>query len=168
MNKSAQIGPEAHPEASRPQVRAALVDDVPAVAEAVRELLVELGGTPPAAVAMEAAARTVIEDGDAGAVFVADAAGTVVGVLAASWPLAIHGGGTYGLIQDLWVAPTWRSRAVGVELLSAFVALASTRTVSRIEVGIPRDGFPALEATRRFYDANGFSMVGARMRRSAE
>jgi GNAT superfamily N-acetyltransferase len=150
----------------RPVVRPAVADEAVVVAEVVRELLVELGGTPPAAVAMEAAARTVIEDEDAGTVLVADAAGAVVGVLAASWPLAIHGGGTYGLIQDLWVAPVWRARSVGADLIATFCAVAKTQGATRIEVGIPRDGFPAIEATRRFYRANGFTIVGARMRRS--
>jgi GNAT superfamily N-acetyltransferase len=149
-------------------VRSAGSEDAAAVARAVAELLVELGGTPPATEAMEAAARAVIGDEDAGVVLVADGpegSDAPVGVLAASWPLAIHSGGAYGLIQDLWVDPAWRSAGVGAELVAAFCDLAARRGASRVEVGIPRDSFPALAATRRFYERCGFDVVGARMRR---
>ena len=62
----------------------------PVVAAAARALLRELGATPPAPDALEAAARTLIADRDAGEVLVAEAGGAIVGVLAASWQLAIH------------------------------------------------------------------------------
>jgi GNAT superfamily N-acetyltransferase len=152
---------------ARVRVRRAVDADASSVAQAVRELLVELGGTPPDVVAMEAAARTVIADGDTGVVLVAEQAnrGTMVGVLAANFVVTVHAGGVYGLVQDLWVDAGARSCGVGAELVSAFCALAAERGAGRIEVGIPRDGFPALAATRRFYERNGFDMVGARMRR---
>jgi GNAT superfamily N-acetyltransferase len=152
-------------EASVATVRAAEARDAVAVAHAVRALLVELGATPPPEAAMEAAAHAVLADGEAGAVLVAEADDALVGVLAASWPLAIHAGGSYGLIQDLWVDPDWRSAGTGAALVEAFCALAADRGASRVEVGIPRDGFPGLEATRRFYERCGFDVVGARMRR---
>jgi GNAT superfamily N-acetyltransferase len=149
----------------RATVRAAEARDAAPVAHAVRELLVELGATPPPEAAMEAAAHAILADGEAGAVLVAEADDALVGVLAASWPLAIHAGGSYGLIQDLWVDPAWRGAGTGAELVEAFCALATDRGASRVEVGIPRDGFPGLEATRRFYERRGFDVVGARMRR---
>jgi ribosomal protein S18 acetylase RimI-like enzyme len=154
-------------DAPRVRVRRAVDADALAVAHAVRELLVELGGTPPDVAMMEAAARTVIADGDASAVLVAEHAdgGTLVGVLAASFLTTVHAGGPYGLIQDLWVAAEARSSGLGGRLVSEFCSLAAARGATRIEVGIPRDGFPALVATRRFYERNGFEILGARMRR---
>jgi len=149
-------------------VRAARPEEAAAVADAVRALLEELGATPPARDAMEAAARAVIADPELGTVLVALApdGDALVGVLAASWPAAIHAGGAYGLIQDLWVAPGRRSDGVGSELVEAYLSLAAARPgVARVEVGIPRDGFPALRQTRRFYQRSGFETVGARMRR---
>ena len=148
------------------RVRAAAAGDAAAVAAAVRALLQELGGAPPAHVAMEATARGLIADPDDGAILVAEAGGALVGVLAVAWPVAIHAGGRYGLIQDLWVDPAWRSRAVGRGLLDALDALAAMRAVARLEVGLPRESFSRLEATRRFYLDNGFTPLGARLRRS--
>lgn len=143
-------------------VRPATDADAAAVAEAVAALLVELGATPPDPGAMRAAAQAVIADDVA---LLAEEGDAVVGVLAASWIAAVHAGGMYALIQDLWVDGARRSSGVGAELVASFCALAEARGATRIEVGIPRDTFAALADTRRFYERNGFEVVGARMRR---
>jgi GNAT superfamily N-acetyltransferase len=157
------------------RVRAATHDDVPRVATAVRELLLELGGTPPAASAMEAAGRALLDDREAGALLVAEADGEgvfgeadreIVGVLGASWQTAIHVPGRYALIQDLWVHPSWRGRAIGSGLLAALFELASRRQITRAEVGLPPERYGRLGSTEAFYLDNGFAPLGARMRRA--
>lgn len=149
------------------RVRGAEPGDAPVVAAAVGELLVELSGGGPPAAELEAAARELVADPEAGALLVAEARGEdgVVGVLAASWQHAIHVPGRYGTIQDLWVHPEWRSRGVGAALIEAFVATAAERGAARIEVGLPREGFERIGATEAFYRANGFEHLGPRMRR---
>jgi GNAT superfamily N-acetyltransferase len=149
-------------------VRAACEDDVAAVASAVSALLVEIGGIPPAAPAMQASAHALIADGERGVLLVAEAAGALVGVLAASWQTAIHVPGRYALIQDLWVHPSWRSRAIGADLIAALADLADGRQIARIEVGLPQTSFAGLEATAAFYRRNGFTPLGVRMRRLLE
>jgi len=146
-------------------VRAATVDDAPAVADAVEALLIELGGERPSAMALEEGARRLAEDPSAGALLVAEDGGRVVGVLAASWQYAIHVPGRYGTIQDLWVHPDWRSRALGRELILALVRQAADAGVPRLEVGLPQEGFAGLGATERFYRENDFTPLGPRMRR---
>lgn len=146
-------------------VRAATHADIEGVASAVRDLLVELDGTPPAASAMQDAVRLLIDSPWEGAVLLADAAGAIVGVIAASWQTAIHAPGAYALIQDLWVEPEWRSRAVGAGLLAALVELARSRHMERVEVGLPRESFARFAATEAFYLGNGFTPNGPRMRR---
>jgi branched-chain amino acid aminotransferase len=149
------------------EVREAVEADVPAVAVAVGELLVELSGGGPAASELEAATTELVRDRGMGALLVAEAGGEdgIVGVLAASWQHAIHVPGRYGTIQDLWVHPEWRSRAIGQELIEAFCALARREGAKRVEVGLPREDFVRIEATTAFYCANGFEHLGPRMRR---
>jgi branched-chain amino acid aminotransferase len=149
------------------RVREASARDAPAVAAAVAELLVELSGKGPAAGELEEATRELAGDRRAGALLVAEAgdAGTIVGVLAASWQHAIHVPGRYGTIQDLWVHPEWRSRAIGRDLIEAFCDLARREGAKRLEVGLPRESFARIEATEAFYRANGFEHLGPRMRR---
>lgn len=146
-------------------VRAGTADDAPAVAKAVEELLIELGGERPSAAALEEAVRRLAEDPEAGALLVAEEDERVVGVLAASWQYAIHVPGRYGTIQDLWVHPEWRNRALGRELILALVREASEAGVPRLEVGLPQESFAKLGATERFYRENDFQPLGPRMRR---
>jgi branched-chain amino acid aminotransferase len=153
------------PTAIGARVREATLAEVPAVAAAVESLLVELGGRRPSRAEMEAEVRAALEDPEVGAMLVADAAGSIVGVLGASWTRAIHVPGRYAVIQDLWVHPEWRSRGVGAELVEALVRLARERGVGRLEVGLPRESFEAIEATEAFYRANEFEPLGPRMRR---
>jgi branched-chain amino acid aminotransferase len=149
------------------EVREATEADVGAIAAAVGGLLVELSGGGPAASELEAATSELVRDRGMGALLVAEAGGEdgLVGVLAASWQHAIHVPGRYGTIQDLWVHPEWRSRAVGHELVEAYCELARREGAKRIEVGLPREDFERIDATTAFYRANGFEHLGPRMRR---
>lgn len=159
-----EAGAESPP---RCEVRAATEADVPAVAAAIGELLVELSGGGPEAAELEQATAELVRDRGMGALLVAEAGGEdgIVGVLAASWQHAVHVPGRYGTIQDLWVHPDWRSRAIGRDLIEAFCELARETGAKRIEVGLPREDFERIEATSAFYRANGFEHLGPRMRR---
>jgi GNAT superfamily N-acetyltransferase len=149
------------------RVREATEEDAPAVATALSHLLVELSGGGPPAAELERATRELARDRGMGALLVAEAGGEdgIVGVLAASWQHAIHVPGRYGTIQDLWVHPEWRSRAIGHDLIEAFVGVARERGASRLEVGLPRESFERIGATEAFYRRNGFEHLGPRMRR---
>jgi GNAT superfamily N-acetyltransferase len=140
-------------------------EDLAGVVVAMQELLLELGSAPPPVGELEAVARELIDDRDSGAVLVARAREGIVGMLAASWQLAMHVPGRYALIQDLWVHAAWRSRSIGADLMTALLELARERGMSRIEVGLPRESFPAIEATEAFYRGHDFQPLGPRMRR---
>jgi GNAT superfamily N-acetyltransferase len=146
-------------------VRAASADDIPTVAAAVQELLVELGGKRPSRSELETATRTLVEDPGAGALLVAEVDGEIVGVLAGSWQHAVHVPGRYGVIQDLWVHRSWRSRTIGHDLVEAYAEVAREQGIGRLEVGLPQESFAAIRATEAFYRGNGFTPLGPRMRR---
>lgn len=152
----------------RPRVRAARHEDLLEIVVAVGDLLRELGSRPPRTSLMLETAQALLEDPRLGALLVAEADGErsrVVGVLCASYQLALHVPGRYALIQDLWVHSSWRGRAVGRELLAALFELAREQGIARAEVGLPREGFASIRATEGFYARNGFEHLGARMRR---
>jgi GNAT superfamily N-acetyltransferase len=146
-------------------IREAAPADVPAVVAGISELLIELGGEPAASAALEEAALALIDDPDEGVVLVAVQERQIVGVLGVSWQTAIRIPGRYGLIQELWVHPSFRSRTIGGDLLVALFELARRRQVTRLEVGLPGERFPHREATEAFYANNGFTTIGLRMRR---
>jgi GNAT superfamily N-acetyltransferase len=146
-------------------IRPAGDGDAAAVAVAVEQLLVELGGRRPPRAELEAEIQATLEDPGVGALLVAAAGAEIVGVLSASWQRALHVPGRYATIQDLWVDPDWRSRRVGAALVDELVALCGEQGVVRIEVGLPRETFDAIRATEAFYVGNGFEHLGPRMRR---
>jgi GNAT superfamily N-acetyltransferase len=145
-------------------VREATRADIPGIVAGVSELLVELGGKPSQPNALEAAARVLVEDEEAGVVLVAEEADEIVGLLGVSWQTAIRIPGRYGLIQELWVHPAFRGRTIGSDLMEALFELAENRQIQRLEVGLPGTRFPHLAATEAFYTCNGFKPIGTRMR----
>jgi GNAT superfamily N-acetyltransferase len=146
-------------------IRPAGNGDVAAVALAVEQLLLELGGRRPTREQLEAEVGAALADPGIGAILVAEGEGEIVGVLSASWQRALHVPGRYATIQDLWVDSEWRSRRVGAALVDELVALCGKQGVARIEVGLPRESFDAIRATEAFYADNGFEQLGPRMRR---
>lgn len=166
MNQAVTQGPATESGVPGWEVRTARTEDAPPVAAAVATLLEELGGKPPAIEAIEAEARAHIEDPSLGIVLVAAAADQVVGVLTASWARAIQVAGRLLTIEVLWTRREWRDRGVGAGLVEALAVAAAAEGAGRVEVGLPRESFPALRATERFYLANGFERLGPRMRRA--
>lgn len=164
------------PSATGTRVRAATHGDLPAIVAAVGHLLTELGSRPPHSSQMLETAQALLEDPRLGALLVAESSQgpdgevekeqeAVIGVLSASYQLALHVPGRYALIQDLWVHPSWRGNSVGHELLRALFALAREQGMARAEVGLPRESFADIRATEAFYAHNEFEHLGARMRR---
>jgi GNAT superfamily N-acetyltransferase len=151
------------------RVRAATHEDLPAIVAAVGDLLIELGSRPPRSSEMLQTAQALLEEPRCGALLLAEADAengvAVVGVLSASYQLALHVPGRYALIQDLWVHSSRRGRSVGRALLAALFELARGQGMARVEVGLPRESFEGIRATEGFYVHNGFEHLGARMRR---
>jgi GNAT superfamily N-acetyltransferase len=166
MTRVATEGPTAESGESGWEVRPARVEDATAVAAAVVSLVEELGGTPPPAAAVEAEAAAHIADPSLGIVLVAAADDEIVGVLTASWARAVQVAGRLLTVEVLWARPGWRDRGVGAGLVDALALVAAAEDAGRVEVGLPRESFPALRATERFYLANGFERLGPRMRRA--
>lgn len=166
MKDAVTQGLAAEPGESGWEVRPARAADVAAVGAAVASLLEELGGTPPAIGAIEAEAAAHIEDPSLGIVLVAVAGGDLIGVLTASWARAVQVAGRLLTIEVLWARSEFRDRGIGAGLVDALTLVAAAAGAQRVEVGLPRESFPALRATERFYLANGFELLGPRMRRA--
>lgn len=180
MNGTTPMQPDAAPpsELTTWTIREATLGDVAAVASAVADLLVELGGKPAPIAKLEEATRALVENPDMGLLLVAVVderaghptpgarpGGALAGMLGVSFQHAIRIPGRYGLIQELWVHPAWRGRAVGGDLVVALFSRVRDREIYRLEVGLPSERFPHLAATEAFYLNNGFTTIGSRMRR---
>jgi GNAT superfamily N-acetyltransferase len=112
-------------------------------------------------------ARTLADLARQGERFVAllarDDAGEPAGVLTLTETFAIFAGGTYGVIDELYVAPGHRSTGLGRRLLDAAAAIGRERGWRRLDVTAPPGD--AWRRTVAFYEANGFVFTGPKLRR---
>ena len=108
-----------------------------------------------------------------------DESGTAVGVLTLSVSFAIYAGGEYGVIDEMYVLPGYRSQGIGQGLVEAAVGVARGKGWFRLDVtgpvgaggdvgaagggvgcGAQVGGDPAL----RFYRRLGFEPTGQKLR----
>ncbi len=85
------------------------------------------------------------------------------GVVTLNQCAAIYAGGRFGEICELYVGPDDRSAGLGQRLVEAAVDYAREAGWTRLEVGAPPQ--PEWQRTTDFYLANGFTLVGPRLRR---
>ena len=83
----------------------------------------------------------------------------IVGILTIVECLSISAGGKYGVLNELYVIPEYRSEGVGKMLVNEAKDLAFSRNWKRLEVTTPGDEF---SKTLRFYEREGFYKIGPR------
>jgi branched-chain amino acid aminotransferase len=151
------------------QIRQARLNDTPGILSGIGALLSELRAIPsPAPPATESLCRRIITGETGGAIFV----GTplpdnerIIGILGLSVQEALHLGGKYALIQELWVDPDYRSAGVGTSLIDACVRYCQENELHTLEVCLPRYQVATLSSTQKFYESCGFVGLGPRMRK---
>jgi len=73
---------------------------------------------------------------------------------------ALYAEGTFGIIQEFYIQPEFRSQKAGSALLNKVAKLAKSRGWKRLELCTPP--LPEFERTIRFYEENGFEVTGGR------
>jgi GNAT superfamily N-acetyltransferase len=108
-----------------------------------------------------ARSRMFLEQGLA-AVYLAGAGSADVpaGFVALSPCNALYAEGAFGIITELYVAPSRRAAGIGRRLLEAAKAHGRERNWRRLEVTTPP--LPEFERTLRFYEREGFAVTGGR------
>lgn len=71
---------------------------------------------------------------------------------------SLYAEGRFGIIQEFYVLPEWRSHGVGEALLREITALGRAQGWTRLELCTPP--LPVFERTVAFYQRNGFARVG--------
>jgi GNAT superfamily N-acetyltransferase len=141
------------------------IENAAIVLEAVMTLLRELGAEAEDVGELDEArlrAGWAAADGRF-QVFVAHAGdGQIAGLLTLSQTFAIYANGNYGVIDEMYVAPRFRSQGLGRELIGAAKAFGRDQGWTRIDVTAPEgEGW---DRTRRFYEREGFSFAGPKLK----
>jgi GNAT superfamily N-acetyltransferase len=95
--------------------------------------------------------------------FIATAgSGEVVGIMTVMETFAIYAGGNYAVIDEMYVAPNYRSQGIGKKFLTALKEFARQRKWQRIDVTAPPE--EKWNRTVAFYEKEGFVFTGPKMR----
>ena len=140
-------------------------DQTRIVLRLVKELLLELEDQPEEFVGFDEG--KVLGDmnkaGERYTAFLAQSSGGEwVGVVTIMEAFAIYANGNYGIIDEMYVAPPYRSQGVGKQLIDWVKQLGQQRGWLRIEVTAP----PGKKWQRsvRFYESQGFVFTGPKLR----
>mgnify|MGYP000876464939 FL=1 len=130
------------------------------VAEMLAALFEEVEHTPDAE-EIASIFNEIEEDDHHSTLLALDDDGDPAGVITVVESLSLYAGGYIGVINELYVAPAYRSEGVGKMLLDAVKELAEEREWKRLELTTPGDEY---EKTLRFYEREGFNRIGPRYR----
>lgn len=87
----------------------------------------------------------------------------VLGILTLSESQAIHAGGNYGIIDEIYILPEHRNRKIGQSFIEFVAMLARERNWRRVDVTAPTD--LKWQKTIDFYENNGFEFTGPKLKR---
>lgn len=145
-------------------IRAAGPEDAELAADFVYRLICELNGVKVDAnlADYEKAFREFISN-ENNKIFIASDDNKAVGVITAAQTIAIYVPGKFGVINELYVLPEYRSCGVGKQLVGKVIEFGRQQRWGRIEVGAPDR--EAWQRTVDFYFKEGFVEIGPRLKK---
>ncbi len=126
------------------EIREATIEDEARVFDLLRQLMTSANADSPVNQKRGSDTfRKMLDDDDAGTVFVAEEDGVMLGLITLSYPLAIRCGGPYSSIEELIVTEQARGKGVGGALLEAVITRATEKGCYELLVSRPSDlGLP--------------------------
>ena len=147
------------------QIERLTVGEAPVVFDWVVRLLAELGeeGDELGTLAEQKVLSAWQESPDHFHVFVAkNDSREIIGILTLAEAFAIYANGNYGIINEMYVAPQFRSVGVGAVLVDAAKEFGKQKGWARIDVTAPES--ERWDRTRRFYEKQGFVFTGPKLK----
>lgn len=146
-------------------IRQSTPDDLPVVLDLVERLLRELGEEGDELGVLDTAYISHLWGGerDRTLAFLAeDSSGRPVGVATIAVAFAVYANGHYGIINEMYVVPEYRSEGVGAQLVNAIATYGRQQGWRRIDVTAPESD--RWIRTRRFYESQGFVFTGPKLK----
>lgn len=93
-----------------------------------------------------------------------DATNEIAGFISCIESNAIYAKGNFGVINELYIIPEFRSQKLGQKLIDFIIEIAKKNNWSRLELDTPE--VEKSEKTIRFYKKEGFVPIGFRMKKT--
>ena len=145
--------PNKNSEKSHPIIRTAVETDVPHCAALLAILFSQECEFAPDVDAQSRALDFIIQQPELGRIFVAEVDGDVQGMVMLLFTISTFLGQKVALLEDMVVAPAWRGKGLGSQLIDHAEAFARQKHLGRITLLTDGDN----EAGQRFYRAKGFT-----------
>jgi GNAT superfamily N-acetyltransferase len=110
---------------------------------------------------VEVCSRIIANDDNR--IFIALDKEKVIGVITVVQSMAIYAGGRFGIINEFYVLPEYRSCGVGNLLIEETIKLGKSKEWHRIEVGAPNEN--NWQRTIDFYIRENFTPIGPRLKK---
>jgi GNAT superfamily N-acetyltransferase len=89
---------------------------------------------------------------------------SVVGFICAIESNALYARGNFGVINELYILPEFRSKKIGQKLINFLIEVAKNKDWTRLELDTPE--IEKYEKTIHFYEKEGFVPIGYRMKKT--
>lgn len=143
-------------------IRPATTNDAAQIAEAIKSLLLELGDEKSATESLTADVVSKLMNTGKTSVFLAETEhGEHAGMISLTETQAIYAGGLYGMIDEMYVSPQYRSQNVGASLIAEAKKHAQRKGWKRLAVTAPPNNN---ERPLNFYTQNGFEPTGPKLK----
>lgn len=146
------------------EISPVLKSDLPHALELIRSLLIELNeeSSHPSNIDKFAANidRLLVQPNHH--VLVAKTGSEMTGIITLSECFGIYAGGHYGVINEMYVHPDYRSKKIGGLLIQEARKLAIRNKWSRLDVTAPIE--EKWQRAIQFYETQGFRFTGEKLR----
>lgn len=85
-----------------------------------------------------------------------------IGIITLTQAQSIYAGGKYGLLDEMYVKPGYRSKNIGSQIIQNIKEIALAKQWKRIDVTAPTE--ERWKRTVEFYEKNGFVFTGPKLK----
>jgi GNAT superfamily N-acetyltransferase len=144
------------------QIEKAKEEEYGLAVELLKELYVELGEEAGSVAFLTTdLIKNMVANGRT-EIYFAKTGQKVAGILTLTECQAIYAGGRYGLLDEMYILPKFRSGGMGRQLVEKITMLAKERHWKRIDVTAPTE--ERWLRTVKFYEACGFVFTGPKLK----
>ncbi len=145
------------------KIRKAEQTDLELIYELIKKLLIELGEEASSLSYITTdTIRQLMQSSRTSVLLAVNENNNVLGYVTLTETQAIYAGGSYGVIDEMYIEPEFRNKEIGKSLINAIKDIGNQKGWKRIDVTAPTE--KRWERTVKFYEREGFIFTGPKLK----